>query len=108
MNRPRGPFDRDPIPGFTQNNRSGPGGNVYANQGTGDMTIYNQSHGPARSGFGGWLLLTLLVVDIAFFFYGMLAYTGRNTNADSWRAGTFLVLLIVTGSTLRGWLRRRF
>jgi hypothetical protein len=106
MSRPRDRYDHRPMPGSTQNNRSGPGGDLYAYQGTGEMNIHN--HRTARSGFGGRLLLTLVVVDAVFFFYGMLAYTGNSTSADAWRAWTFLVLLALTGATLRGWLRRRF
>jgi hypothetical protein len=47
------------------------------------------------------------VLDVAFFFYGMTAYTGRNTTADTWRAGIFILLLILTASLVRRWLRRR-
>jgi hypothetical protein len=47
-------------------------------------------------------------VDVAFFFYGMTAYTGQpNNSGDLWRAGIFLVLLGTTGSLIRRWLRRR-
>jgi hypothetical protein len=28
-------------------------------------------------------------------FYGMTAYTGHNASADGWRAGIFVVLLVV-------------
>ncbi len=50
--------------------------------------------------------LTLLA-DVAFFFYGMLSYTGRNTSGDEWRAGIFIVLFSVTIGMIRRWFRRR-
>jgi hypothetical protein len=49
----------------------------------------------------------MLVVDVVYFFYGMSAYTGRNTTADGWRAVIFLLLLVVTVGMVRRWLRRR-
>ncbi|OLE21213.1 MAG: hypothetical protein AUG44_28295 [Actinobacteria bacterium 13_1_20CM_3_71_11] len=81
---------------------------MYAHQGSGDQIIYAPGQaGRRRRGSDSVVLLVALVVDVAFFFYGMLAYTGRNTSADTWRAGLFLVLLAVTGSLFRRWLRRR-
>jgi hypothetical protein len=92
----------------TQENRPASGGTVYAHQGSGDQIIYAPGQdGRRRRGTDSIVLLVALVVDVAFFFYGMLAYTGRNTGADTWRAGIFLVLLAVTGSLFRRWLRRR-
>ena len=90
---------------FTQNNTPRRGGNVYANQGTGNQIIHT---GPGRRGGADTkALLVVLVLDVVFFFYGMLAYTGRNTSGDEWRAGIFIVLLIVTAGMIRRWLRRR-
>lgn len=89
-----------------QTNTPTSGGTVYANQG-GDQFIYPQPtviHNKRRA--GGRAVLVILAVDVAFFFYGMLAYTGRNTSADAWRAGIFLLLLAFTGSLLRRWVRR--
>jgi hypothetical protein len=83
---------------------------VYAYQGSGNQNIYlPPTQGIAKRGPRNdtkVLLLTLLL-DVLFFFYGMLAYTGRNTTADEWRAGIFLLLLAVTGTMLRRWIRRR-
>jgi hypothetical protein len=82
-------------------------GNVYATQGGGKITI---NSGPASKGglrTDTKVLLVTLLVDVAFFFYGMLAYTGKNTNADEWRAGIFLFLLLMTGGTVGRWIRRR-
>jgi hypothetical protein len=78
---------------------------VYANQG-GDQVIHNYQATRGR-GFSGRALLVTLMIDAGFFLYGMIAYTGRNTTADLWRSGIFFGLLVVTGSMVRRWLRRR-
>ena len=96
---------------YVQNNLPGPGGHVIAHQGSGPQHIYlppNQvarKRGPRTDTI---VLLATVVFDVLFFFYGMLAYTGRNTGADEWRAGIFLLLLLVTGSMVRRWIRRRW
>jgi hypothetical protein len=51
-------------------------------------------------------VLAVLALDAVFFFYGMFAYTGKNTTADDWRVGIFLLLIVITGSLVRRWLRR--
>ncbi len=62
---------------FTQNNSPRRGGNVYANQGTGNQIIHT---GPGKRGGGDTkALLVTLALDAVFFLYGMLSYTGRNT-----------------------------
>jgi hypothetical protein len=45
---------------------------------------------------------------VIFFLYGTLAYTGRNTSGDSWRAGIFLFMFLMTSAMLGRWIRRRF
>ncbi|MEV6844197.1 hypothetical protein [Actinoplanes sp. NPDC051411] len=89
---------------FTQNNSPRRGGNVYANQG-GNQIIHT---GPAKRGGGDTkALLVTLGSDAVFFLYGMLSYTGQNSSGDEWRAGIFIVLLVVTAGMIRRWLRRR-
>ena len=91
-----------------QQNFAQHGGNVFANQGPGNQIINNTTQQAKRgTGFDTKALLVILVLDVAFFFYGMTAYTGRNTTADTWRAGIFILLLILTASLVRRWLRRR-
>jgi hypothetical protein len=90
---------------FTQNNSPRRGGNVYANQGTGKQIIHT---GSSKRGSGGTkALLVTLALDAVFFLYGMLSYTGKNTSGDEWRAGIFIILLIVTAGMIRRWLRNR-
>lgn len=100
---PSGNQDPNKTGHYTQNNAPRRGGSVYANQG-GNQII---NVGGKRGGGDTKALLVTLAVDVAFFFYGMLSYTGRNTTADEWRAGIFLILLIVTVGMVRRWLRRR-
>jgi hypothetical protein len=92
-----------------QVNKASKGGSIYANQG-GHQSInhtYNTVHSRPRV-WTGWAILAILVLDIAFFFYGMTAYTGQSGNSgDLWRAGIFLVLLASTGSLIRRWFRLR-
>jgi hypothetical protein len=38
------------------------------------------------------------VVDAVMFLYGSLSYIGRNSSGDTWRAGIFLILPIVTAA----------
>jgi hypothetical protein len=94
-----------------QHNAPGSGGTVYAHQGPGPQII-NVPPSPTaaakrRAGTDTKVLLVALVADVAFFFYGMLSYTGRNTAAETWRAFIFLAMLAVTGGMLRRWLHRR-
>jgi hypothetical protein len=105
-----GPSSSGQQPQFNQYNAPTSGGTVYSNQGTGNQIINVPAGQPARrKGFGtdSKVLLAFILLDVAYFFYGMLAYSGRNTSADGWRALAFFVLLGVTGGTLRRWLRRR-
>jgi hypothetical protein len=90
---------------YTQKNAPRGRGQVFANQGTGDQNIHLR---PDRRGGGdSKALLVTLVVDVVFFVYGSLSYTGRSTSSDTWHAVIFLVLLAVTVGMIRRWLRRR-
>jgi CHAT domain len=75
---------------------------------TGNTTV-NPLPPPARKRWSvdTKVLLGALVLDVAFFLYGMQSYTGRNTNGDTWRAVIFLVLIGTTAGMIRRWFRRR-
>jgi hypothetical protein len=92
-----------------QVNNASDGGSIYANQG-GNQSI-NHTYNTINKGRRirtGWAVLAIIVLDMAFFFYGMTAYTGQPDNSgDLWRAGIFLVLLATTGSLIRRWVRMR-
>jgi len=81
-------------------------GNVYATQG-GNININTTAPGRRGLRLDSKVLLVVLPVDVVFFFYGMLAYSGRNTGGDTWRAGIFLFLLLTTMVLLGRWIRRR-
>jgi hypothetical protein len=83
-------------------------GNVYATQGGGNININNAP--PAQRGLrlDTKVLLVTLLVDAVFFLYGMLSYTGQNTGSDTWRAGIFWFLFLMTCGMLGRWVRRRF
>ncbi|MCT2588277.1 hypothetical protein [Actinophytocola gossypii] len=99
------------------NNASG-SGTVYSVQ-NGNQRINNTTNNnlnvtnnntfrQARSR-AGWAVLVILAVDVAFFFYGQAAYTGRTGDSgDLWRAGIFLVLMLTTGTLVRRWFRSRW
>ncbi len=104
--------NQNPFQQFSQTNAPHSGGTVYANQGGNqNITNNNTTHTlpPAQSGprTDTKVLLVTLVVDVAFFFYGMFSYSGENTKADDWRAGIFLLLLVVTIRSIRRWVRKR-
>ncbi|GIF23117.1 hypothetical protein BJ973_000525 [Actinoplanes tereljensis] len=90
-------------PGVPNNsgNQYNMGGNVYATQ-KGHIKINNGSARPSAKP-----VLIVLGIDVIFFFYGMLSYTGKNTSADQWHAGIFLVLAIITLSMIGKWVRGR-
>ena len=94
-------------PAFTQHNVPNSGGTVYSYQGTGAQIINHTTKATRRRRIDTWILLSVLVVDIGFFFYGMEAYSGRNTHGDEWRAVIFLVLLATTIGMIKRWIRRR-
>jgi hypothetical protein len=124
MNQPIRPRRR-----FSQQNQQGntasQGGTVYANQ-NGPQNIHNittnnthntnnhlnvtNHHNTFRRAHSrtGWAVLVILLVDVAFFFYGQAAYTGEpGHSGDLWRAGIFLALMATTGSLIRRWFRTR-
>jgi hypothetical protein len=87
------------------------GGTVYAAQGNQNIHHTTINAVPPtqalRRPWAGRALLITIAVDVAFFFYGMIAYTGHpNDTGDLWRAGIFLGLMVTTGTMLRRWLRR--
>jgi hypothetical protein len=84
---------------------------IYANQGSGNQSINHTYHTNVNARtrmWTGWAVLIILIVDIAFFFYGKEAYTGHaGDSGDNWRAGIFLVLLATTGTLIRRWFRSK-
>jgi len=64
---------------------------------------------PVRTGvsFDTKALLVALILDVAMFLYGMLSYSGKNTNTETWRAVIFLLMCGVTIGMIRRWFRRR-
>ncbi len=90
------------------------GGPLIANQGNQYVTTNNITNNhqvlviKQRHARTGWAILVILAVDVAFFFYGQAAYTGRmDSTGDMWRAGIFLALVVITGSLIRRWVRTR-
>jgi hypothetical protein len=81
-------------------------GNVYAAQG-GNININTTPPGKRGLRIDTKVLLIILITDVIFFFYGMLAYTGRNTSGDNWRAGIFLFMFLMTSAMIGRWIRRR-
>lgn len=95
-------------PGNQYNTVSGGGNNYSAQNGN---IIFNTSQvPPAPRGLrvDTKVLLGTLVFDVAFFFYGMLAYSGQNTSGDNWRAGLFIFLFFATIGMMGRWFRRRY
>jgi len=90
---------------YRQKNSARGRGQVFAHQGTGDQNIHLQTD--RRRGTDSKALLVTLAVDVIFFVYGSLSYTGRGSSSDMWHAVIFLVLLAVTVAMIRRWLRRR-
>lgn len=87
------------------------GGTVYAAQGSQHINNTTINAVPAarvrRRPWAGRALLITIVADVAFFCYGMIAYTGHPSDTgDLWRAGIFFGLMATTGTMLRRWLRR--
>jgi hypothetical protein len=106
MTNPIGP--NSPHQQNHQVNQASNGGTIYSSQGgPQQVNITNNMAVKAARSRAGWAVLTVIVVDIAFFFYAMVAYTGQpNNSADLWRAGIFIVLLGITGNLIRRWIRR--
>ncbi|MDS0132732.1 MULTISPECIES: hypothetical protein [unclassified Amycolatopsis] len=97
-------------PNNNQQNHFGPHSTGYVNQGGNQINTTNNTYYSARKArnWTGWTVLVFLALDVAFFFYGSAAYTGRPDSAgDMWRAGISLFLLAITGSLVRRWFRGR-
>ena len=91
---------------YHQGNRARGRGTVIASQG-GNVSV-NQHYANKIRTWTGWTILVFFVVDIAYFFYGKSAYTGREGDSgDLWRAGIGLLLFVITVSLIRRWFRQR-
>jgi hypothetical protein len=89
-----------------QHNHATRRGQVIANQGSGNQVVH--LHNAAARKRTGAAVLVFLALDVVFFFYGMLAYTGHDGNSgDLWRAGIYVVMLGITVNLIRRWFRRR-
>ncbi|MGI5246630.1 hypothetical protein [Dactylosporangium sp. CA-139066] len=97
---------------YNQQNHASSGGIVNANQGSGPQIINYNAYDPTaerrRRRRSTWLVLSALIADVLYFFYGMWSYTGRNTPADTVRAVVYLFMLVITIRLIRNWFRRRF
>jgi len=94
------PWNGQPVQNNT-GNQYNTAQNLVATQ-RGNIRINNGAAPPSAKP-----LLIILGIDVIFFFYGMLSYTGKNTGGDEWRAGIFLVLAVVTLSMIGRWVRGR-
>lgn len=106
-------YPKDPEFGPRQRNSATNGGNVFANQGEGQMNVHqdnsiiNNINAKYRT-WTGWAILVMLAADVLFFIYGASAYTGNQGNTgDGVRAVTYLVMLAVTISLIRRWFRQK-
>lgn len=91
--------------GPVQHNHASGRGQIIVNQG-GNQTVNLHSHAARKR--TGVAILVLLGIDVVFFGYGWLTYTGRTGDSgDLWRAGIMLVLLAITGNLIRRWFRQR-
>jgi hypothetical protein len=122
MNQPIRPNHHQPRQN-QQHATASQGGTVYSNQGNQQinnttnhttnttnhhLTVTNHNTFRRAHSRAGWAILVILVVDVAYFFYGQAAYTGQQGNSgDLWRAGIFLALAATTGSLIRRWFRTR-
>ncbi|HEU5470188.1 MAG TPA: hypothetical protein VFV67_06005 [Actinophytocola sp.] len=113
------------VPGRVYNNQHstpGPGGVVNANQGTQNVyqggqtfntinannTIHATPVRPKGIQRDTKVLLILLVIDIAWFVWGMTAYTGLSGDTgDLVRSIGFLILFAMTIRLFVNWVRRR-
>lgn len=89
-----------------QNNTTNGSGNIYATQ-NGNINFNTTTPGQPGLRVDTKALLIVLPANGVFFLYGMLAYTGRGTSGDNWRAGIFLVLFFLTLAMVGRWIRRR-
>jgi hypothetical protein len=97
--------------GQNQQNNQANNGPLFANQNGNQfntVNITNQLKLKQARARTGWAILVLLVLDVAFFFYGQAAYTGQaDSSGDLWRAGIAVVLFAITISLIRRWFRTR-
>ncbi|USX53014.1 hypothetical protein [Lentzea sp. HUAS12] len=113
MSRADDPFGRG------ARNRASEGSSIFNHQGDGQMNV-NQggrmnidnsitNHIQAKvHTWTGWAVVVMLVADVAFFFYGMTAYTGGvDVNGDGFRAFGFIGMVAITISLIRRWFRQR-
>jgi hypothetical protein len=97
-------------PEYHQHNAPTSGGTVYSYQGTGSQVVqntYGDQAAQRRRQTTTRLLIGALLADILYFFYGMWSYSGYNTSGDGWRAGIYLVMLVITIRLIRRWFRQR-
>jgi hypothetical protein len=92
-----------PAQSIQYNSSSGP---LYASQ-SGNININNGPAAQRGPRTDTKVILVAMLADVAFFFYGMLAYTGHNTSSDDWRAGIFLFMFFATSVVIGRWIRRR-
>jgi hypothetical protein len=95
-----------PWAGQTTQYNTANSGNVYATQ-NGSINVNTAATGKRGPRIDTKVLLVTLLTDVIAFVYGMLAYTGRNTSGDEWRAGIFLFLFFMTSVMIGRWIRRR-
>jgi drug/metabolite transporter (DMT)-like permease len=103
-----------PSPGSNNNpnannqvNMANNGGSIFANNGGRQRISIN--HGPRRRLWTWYVLAGMLLLDIAYFFYGQSAYTGNAGNSgDLSRALIFFALFVGTVALLRACLRDLF
>ena len=93
-----------PVQNNHQHNHASGRAQIIGYQGSGNQ-IVNVRAARKRTGVA---ILVVLGIDVVFFLYGGLAYTGNaGDSGDLWRAGIMLMLLAVTGSLIRRWFRQR-
>jgi len=96
--------------GPSQQNNQANNGPLFANQNGNqyNTVVTNQLKLKQARVRTGWAVLVLIVLDVAFFFYGQAAYTGKmDDSGDLWRAGIAFVLLVITVRLIRRWFRTR-
>ena len=101
---------RKPYGAPQQHNTHHGSGDLYAHQGSGDFTVNHSSHHQhvARPGIAGRIVLVLLGVDVLWFVWGGLAYTGEPGNqGDTVRSVGMLVLFLLTCAFTGAWFRRK-
>lgn len=88
-----------------QHNHASGRSQIIVSQG-GNQTVNLHNHAARKR--TGTAILVVLGIDVVFFIYGGLAYTGHSGDSgDLWRAGIMLVLMLTTVSLIRRWFRQR-